>query len=387
VPSIAPHRVYTAILSPLAPGRRFSYRLALAGKVIFQAEARTQPAPGHAMRVAVMGDLGMGERAHRNLVYGLSRQKPHLVVMPGDLVYQDGRISEYRNHFFPVYNADAARPGLGAPLLRSSLVVGVLGNHDVGERGPRHPMAVDPDSMAYYLYWNQPLNGPAEPGAPPFRTPDGWTWGAFLAAAGQRFPTMGTFSFNAGGAHWTVLDSNPYARWDAAAMQDWLERDLQAADNAAWRFVVFHHPAFNFSESNVYRDQWMSRLWPLFERHRVDVVFTGHIHTYVRSRPLHFLPDLQSLAALAPMEGQGALKGNLTWDARFDGKTRTRADGPILIVSGGGGAPLHLKGRARLVQPAPFVARHLPEQHSYSILDLQGGRLSFVSFRQACVNP
>ena len=377
VTGIPAHRVYSALLRPLRPGQRFQYRVRLGGATVFTSAGRTPPGPGRPMRVAVTGDLGMGGPEHRALAHGLYRQRPDLVVLPGDLVYQDGRISEYRRHFFPVYNADQAGPGTGAPLLRSTLMVGVLGNHDVGERGPLHPAASDPDAMAYYLYWRQPLNGPAQPGAPPLRPGATWTWDAFLEAAGPRFPTMGTFSFTAGDAHWTVLDSNPYTRWDSPELQRWLEQDLQGAAGAPWRFVVFHHPPFNFSPSNLYQDQWMGRLWPLFQRHRVAIVFTGHIHTYVRTRPLRFVPDPKSLAALDPEAGRGRLTGDLTWDAAFDGATGTRAQDPILIVTGGGGAPLHLKGKAQRVQPNPWVAKHLPDEPTFSILDIRGGTLAF----------
>jgi len=356
VPTVEPHRVYTALLGPLRPGERFDYRLRLAGQDLFQASARTPPLRN--LRVAVTGDLGLGGPDHLQLIQSLYRQRTDLVVAAGDLVYQDGRISEYRRHFFPLYNADPGEPG--APLLRSTLFVGVIGNHDVGERGPLHPVAEVPDAFAYYLYWNQPLNGPASPGAPALTRQPGWTWDAFLAAAGPRFPTMGTFSFDAGGAHWTVLDSNPYTRWEDPALRAWLARDLAAARSSAWRFVVFHHPPFNFSKWNAYKDLWMARLWPLFQAHGVDLVFTGHIHTYVRTRPL--------LAAAS---------GEPSWDARFDGGAHTRARGPILIVTGAGGAPLHLKGRGPLVRPQPFVARHLPDELSFSVLELGARALTF----------
>ena len=109
----------------------------LDGRQVFQAEAKARTGPGKPTRVAVLGDLADGGPAGRDIALALQRQRPDLVVLPGDIVYQDGRISEYRRHFFPVYNAD--RPDLGAPLLRGTLFVAALGNHDVGERGPRLP--------------------------------------------------------------------------------------------------------------------------------------------------------------------------------------------------------------------------------------------------------
>jgi predicted phosphodiesterase len=311
-----------------------------------------------------------------------SLQGPDLVLLPGDLVYQDGRIREYRRFFFPVYNGGGAA---GAPLMRGTPFVAVLGNHDVGERGPRHPHAVDPDSMAYYLYWDQPLNGPPlEPEGPhaPLLAPGpDWSWAAFLAAAGKRFPTLGNFSFDSGDVHWTVLDSNPHVRWEAPELREWLARDLEAARGAPWRIVLFHHPPFNLGDGNVYQDQWMARLWPVFEQGRVDLVFTGHIHTYVRTRPIRFTPAPAAPGPAATVKGDaaqaGEVPGRLAWDPRFDGRTRTEADGVILIVTGGGGAPLHLKGKSAQLRPKPCVVRVINEEHSFSVLDLAGRTLHF----------
>jgi predicted phosphodiesterase len=381
VTGVEPHRVYTALLRPLVPGAAYSYRVLLDGKPVFQGEAGARKGPGQASRVAVMGDLATGKQPPKAIAWQLYRQKPDLVVVPGDIVYEDGRISEYRRNFFPVYNADENSPTVGAPLLRNTLFVGVLGNHDVGERGPKYPFTKDPDGLAYYLYWDQPLNGPPlkpeGPHAPPLIPGADWTWQAFLEAAGNRFPTMGNFSFDSGNAHWTVLDSNTYVHWEAKALRDWLARDLDQAKGATWRFVVFHHPAFNLAEGNHYIEQWMTRIWPVLEQYKVDIVFTGHIHTYVRTQPIRFTPDPEALANLDPKTQQGDVKGKLTWDERFDGKKRTRANGVIHIITGSGGAHLHLKGKAALFRMKPFVAKSYFEENGFSLLDLKGRKLTF----------
>ncbi len=379
VPTVAPHRVYTAVLRPLEPGAAFAYRLLLDGKPVFHGAGRARKGPGQPQRVVVAGDLAMGTEAPRRVARQFQRMHPDLVVVPGDLVYQDGRISEYRRKFYPVYNA-GGDPAAGGPLMAGTLFVAALGNHDVGERGPRHPQAADPDALAYYLYWDQPLNGPAlrpeGPHAPPLQPGPGWTWDGFLAAAGRRFPTMGSFSFDSGDVHWTVLDSNPYVRWDDPGLRRWLARDLEQAQGSVWRFVVFHHPAFNLAEGNVYVDQWMARLWPLFEQYGVDLAFTGHIHAYARTRPLRFTPEAAQ-PGLDPVTQQGQVAGQLAWDPAFDGRGRTRAEGVIHILTGGGGGPLHLLGRAHRLRPKPYVVRTVTQEHSFSLLDISGTRLTF----------
>ena len=88
-----------------------------------------------------------------------------------------------------------------------------------------------PDGLAYFYYWDQPLNGPsAAPGgplAPPLKG-SADRQKAFLDAAGTAFPRMANFSFDYGNAHWTVLDANAYVDWTDPALRAWVEADLAA---------------------------------------------------------------------------------------------------------------------------------------------------------------
>ena len=374
VPTVAPHRVYTAVLRPLEPGAAFAYRLLLDGKPVFHGAGRARKGPGQPQRVVVAGDLAMGTEAPRRVARQFQRMHPDLVVVPGDLVYQDGRISEYRRKFYPVYNA-GGDPAAGGPLMAGTLFVAALGNHDVGERGPRHPQAADPDALAYYLYWDQPLNGPAlrpeGPHAPPLQPGPGWTWDGFLAAAGRRFPTMGSFSFDSGDVHWTVLDSNPYVRWDDPGLRRRLARDLEQAKGAVWRFVVFHHPAFNLSSFDHTGDWHMRELWPLFQEYQVDLVFTGHLHTYQRTTPLTFTPVPPGGAP----DRHFADEHNIIPDTAFDGVTTTRARWPIHILTGAGGGFIHRT--ALPAPPKPFEAKTVVGTHCFSLLDIHDDRIDF----------
>ena len=88
------------------------------------------------------------------------------------------------------------------------------------------------------------------------------------------------YSFDYGGAHCIVLDTN-VAYSPGSAQYTWLVSDLQKA-TAPWKFVMTHHPAYSSgshgSDANV--DAY---LVPLFESYRVDAVFHGHDHLYERS--------------------------------------------------------------------------------------------------------
>jgi Flp pilus assembly protein TadD len=95
------------------------------------------------------------------------------------------------------------------------------------------------------------------------------------------------YSFDFGNSHFVVLESD-LARLAAGGEQlAWLERDL-AASTATWKFVNLHHPLFSASRDyhESARLRRKSLLHPIFERHRVDMVFCGHDHVYERTRPI-----------------------------------------------------------------------------------------------------
>ncbi|MBM3494740.1 MAG: hypothetical protein FJX72_10570, partial [Armatimonadetes bacterium] len=160
---VDPHRVYRATLRDLRSGAPVSYRVLRDGAVVFEASTRARPARTSAFRAVIVGDCADGSAAQRLTAFRMAAEKPDLIVVPGDIVYGQGTIGQYRSKYFPVYNAGAAAADTGAPIARTTPIVGVLGNHDVGGA------ALDryADGLAYYLFFSQPMNGPKlDPGGP-----------------------------------------------------------------------------------------------------------------------------------------------------------------------------------------------------------------------------
>ena len=254
VSAIPAHRVFSAHLKDLAPGKPVSYRVSLEGKQVF--EVRHGARKAAIMEFAALRDCA-ADAEQRAIAYQTYQAKPDFVAIAGDIVYSRGLISEYRQKYYPVYNNDSASKMEGAPLIRSTLFMAAPGNHDVGGSD----LEKTPDGLAYYLYWAQPLNGPSlSAGATPLLGPDAQK-AAFHKAAGKQFPRMANFSFDYGNSHWTVIDSNKYAEWTLPELRDWLKKDLAGAKNAKWRFVIFHHPGFNSSKAH-FGDQWMRLVAP-----------------------------------------------------------------------------------------------------------------------------
>ncbi len=106
----------------------------------------------------------------------------------------------------------------------------------------------------------------------------------------------GYYSFRYGNAEFFMLDSNQ-RRDDFApggAQHVWLDKAL-AQSTASWKFVAHHHDPYS-PDDDDHGDAWagpstlgdeaVRQLVPVYERHKVDVVYFGHLHTYMRSRPI-----------------------------------------------------------------------------------------------------
>ena len=367
-PGIPPHHVYRAALTNLKPGEDFSYRVSRNSAVVFEATARSRKSADQPYKFVLFGDTAQGTPGEKSIAYHAYEEKPDFVFITGDIVYTAGRISEYRDKYFPIFNADAADAAGGAPLARSVPIIGAVGNHDTA----RGNWAKFPDAMAYFLYWDQPLNGPVTNAASknaPDLTGNDLARPDFLTAAGSRFPRMANFSFDYGNAHWLVLDSNDYVDWTDPTLRDWIKKDLDSAQGATWRFVGFHHPGFNSSPKHA-DDQWMRLVSSLFEAGNVDVVFAGHVHNYQRTFPLTFKPAKLQKAK------NGDVPGEWTLDKEFGDGAKSRPKGVVYIVSGGGGASLYDPEMQKSPEKwQPFTTSFISEIHSYTVAEVEGKTL------------
>jgi hypothetical protein len=228
LPTIAPHRVYRALLKELRTGEEFHYRVNKGAVTVFTAAGRGPIAKEQPYRFAAFGDCGAGTLEEKAVAYQTYRVQPNFVMITGDIVYDRGCVSEYRERFWPIYNAEEASPATGGPLCRSILFVGAPGNHDIGTRD----LGKYPDGLAYFLYWDQPRNGPlgveAGPLVPLLRGPE-QNKAMFINSSAGKYPRIANFSFDYGNAHWTMLDSNPYVDWTNLQLRSWVEADLAAA--------------------------------------------------------------------------------------------------------------------------------------------------------------
>lgn len=356
--------LYEAPLKGLAFDTSYTYTIRRNGQQAFEGTFRTRPR-GDTLRFAVVGDTGNASSGQALTALGIWRTQPSLIVHTGDYVYTNGRGTEYRKNLFPIYNAPAPNASTGAPLLRSIPVYVAFGNHDFNGID----LDAFPDGLAAFIYNRLPLNGPRLANAP---QPRGNAVG-FLASAAPRWPVMANYSFDAGNAHFVMLDANRHIDPTEPALVEWLERDLKNS-KALWKFVAFHQPGFHSSKAH-YDEQRMRLLAPVFERLGVDVVFNGHVHNYQRSAPLRFAPE-------GGIQPNGNVRGTFKIDARFDGVKNTHSDGVIYIVTGGGGASFYDAGftdepdlwRRPGDTWAPFTRKFVADRHTFTSVSIEGPR-------------
>jgi len=189
---------------------------------------------------AVFGDMGAGTAGQLQVARLLERSAAEFLLIAGDIIYSRGEEEHYDLRFFEPYRAALSRITFWP----------ALGNHDVGSK----------DGAAALAVFDVPLNGPA-------------------GLQGGR-----NYSFDYGNAHIAAIDSNASAEMLKNVIGPWLEKDM-AASTATWKFVFFHHAPYSSSghgENAKIRDN----LVPFFSRSKIDIVFSGHDHSYERTRPM-----------------------------------------------------------------------------------------------------
>ncbi len=214
-----------------------------------QSDNSTQPAPSSTeslpaitlasqpstepLHIAVAGDVGTGdfkEYATSAAMDVLDEQNNFAaLLLLGDNVYENGEPDKVQEKVFDPFN----------PVLdKDTKLYAVLGNHDVRNgNGPAHAKALGMPNRWY----SKQLN-----------------------------------------ADTTLIALDSTDPGNAEQLQ-WLDATL-AETQTRWTIAIFHHPAFSAgyhgNEPGV-----QQHFVPLFKKHQVDLVLTGHDHDYQRNKP------------------------------------------------------------------------------------------------------
>jgi 3',5'-cyclic AMP phosphodiesterase CpdA len=181
------------------------------------------------VRFLVFGDDGTGDREQYEVANQMvrvgSRFPFTFAIMLGDNIYGSERPQDFERKFTRPYK----------PLLDAGVEFNAaLGNHD------------DPNQRYY-----KPFN-----------------------MGGNRYRT-----FKKGNVRFFVIDSN----YLDPEQVKWLEKELSES-GSDWKIAYFHHPLYTTARRGP-EVELRAVLEPLFVKHGVDVVFTGHEHVYERMKP------------------------------------------------------------------------------------------------------
>lgn len=301
---------------------------------------QTGPVAGTARptHIWVIGDAGTAT-ASQTAVYNAYKthngsQYTNLWLMLGDNAYNSGTDAEFQAAVFNMY----------PELLKQSPVWPTLGNHDGGSADSAT------QSGPYYDIFTLPKN--AEAGG----TPSG---------------TEAYYAYDYGNIHFVVLDSYETSRSTSGAMMNWLKADLQASQSD-WTIAFWHHPPYSKGSHNSDTDTAMSEMrqnfLPVLEEHGVDLVLTGHSHSYERSYLLdgHYGTSGTLTSAHKIDAGNGRVDGTGAYTKHAGNIPH---EGAVYAVAGSSGQT----GGGTLNHPAMFIS--LNELGSM-ILDVDGATLN-----------
>lgn len=238
---------------------------------------KTQPAVGSTSpaRIWVIGDSGTGSQDQKNVFAGYQKYAgstyTDVWLMMGDNAYINGTDSEYQAGFFNIYQN----------MLHQTVVWPTLGNHD------GYSVDTDTGTGPYYDIFTLPQND---------------------EMGGYPSGTESYYSYNYGNIHFIVLDSFDMDRSIAAPMAIWLQNDLNNT-TADWIIAYWHHSPYSKgshdSDTSDGQDgsstgidslnamiQMRENILPILEQHGVDLVLTGHSHSYERSKFINCHYDL-----------------------------------------------------------------------------------------------
>ena len=300
----------------------------------------TSPSAGVAIptRLWVLGDSGTANvnaanvrNAYASFTAGT---RTNLILMLGDNAYPNGTDSEYQAAVFNMYPA----------FLRNTVLWPTLGNHDGA--------TADSDSQSgpYYDIFTLPRAG---------------------EAGGLASGTEAYYSFDYGNIHFICLESFETDRAPTSAMMTWLQQDALATSRQ-WVIAFWHHPPYtkgsHDSDFEPELIEMRENALPILESAGVDLVLTGHSHSYERSYLIdgHYGLSATFNASMKVDGGDGGIAGTGAYKKATQGPAPH--EGAVYIVAGSSGQT----SGGTLNHPAMF--RSLNQLGSL-VVDVSGRRL------------
>ena len=315
----------------------------------------TAPPAGTAQptRIWVLGDSGTKGAIAASVRNGYTSfaagRYTDVWLMLGDNAYDSGTDAEYQAAVFDMYPS----------YLRQSVLWSTIGNHDTASS--TNP----PLTIPHFQIFTNPTGG---------------------QAGGVPSGTEKYYSFDYGRIHFICLDSMTSSRTAGSAMLTWLQSDLEST-TLDWIIAFWHHPPYtkgsHNSDTETQLVEMRTNILPILEAGGVDLVLTGHSHSYERS----FLLDghYGSSATLTPAMKLDAGSGREGGTGAYEKPAGLAGNqGAVYAVAGNGGHVTNWDGGSTAeFNPAPHPAMFMSVLHLGSmVLDVDGNRLDAKMIRE-----
>ncbi|MBK9638467.1 MAG: metallophosphoesterase family protein [Bacteroidetes bacterium] len=221
------------------------------------------------IQIWALGDFGNGSVQQNQVLQSylnyLGGKRNDMWIWLGDNAYYNGTDQEYGNFVFDVYKNQ----------FKNWNFYPALGNHDYGLAGYLSTASLG-TNFPYFNIFNLPK---------------------YAQCGGVPSNSEKYYSYNWGNVHFIALDSYGALNHTGSPMYQWLLNDLQL-NTAKWIIAYWHHPPYSKGTHNsdveIELIDMRENIVPLLERFGVDLVLTGHSHTYERSYFMHGHYGLES---------------------------------------------------------------------------------------------
>ncbi|RMI00301.1 MAG: T9SS C-terminal target domain-containing protein [Calditrichaeota bacterium] len=338
-------------LTGLSPATRYYYAIGdgatiLAGGVEYFFITAPVVGTRKKTRFWILGDSGHNnsvQQAVKNAYFAFTDTvHTDFWVMLGDNAYSSGTDAQYQSAVFDAFPT----------MLRKSVLWPAFGNHDAGSASSTTQTGV------FYDIFTLPKNG---------------------EAGGVASGTEAYYAFDFANIHFICLNSHDIDRSTTGPMLTWLQSDL-AANTADWTIAFWHHPPYtkgsHNSDTEIRLIEMRQNALPILETGGVDMIFTGHSHSYERSYLLdgHYGSSGTLTGSMILDGGDGRENGNGAYTKPALGPIAHQ--GAVYVVAG---SSAQTSGGS-LNHPAMFISWNVPGS---VVVDIDSNRADLVFLSSA----
>mmetsp|Transcript_12092 Transcript_12092/g.16712 ORF Transcript_12092/g.16712 Transcript_12092/m.16712 type:complete len:511 (-) Transcript_12092:439-1971(-) len=238
---------------------------------------KTGPVPGSGLgsiKFVIIGDIGQTDIAESTAQIIADESDIDSIFLAGDIAYADAKHHLWDSWFDKMKD-----------LLRTSTLHTAPGNHDI---------QVEARSRQIFAAYNNRFAMPSSRDAVIEPSP---RESAGSSCKNLFYPLVSEYgnfyyAFTYGAARAIFLNSFA-ASSPGSSQYNWLVNELNSIDRQVtpWVFVTFHCPFYNTYKQHQDEEpsrKMMKYLEPLFVEHRVNMIFNGHTHAYMRTKNVAF---------------------------------------------------------------------------------------------------